>query len=378
MKNYLIYTIITVLISAGYCVKAQNFYESYNPQFTGDTSDSEKFSFHLYNNNFIKNNEYFGSYTEGITYIGSVLQPEITWAISNKFSLSGGWYFRQFYGQDEFNKSVPVIRGTYRFRPDAQIIIGQTKGQLQHGFIEPLYNTDNYFTKNPEYGLQLLINRKKFHTDLYMDWEKFILPGETQQEVITGGLLADYSMNGIAENRGLSAHFQSIIHHFGGQIDNSDSPLQSRANLAAGLKYIFIPGSKVLDRLTLSSFYIQAMELSQTNTIPFESGFALHNAITFENKWAKLSIGWFHGEYFFTPLGDYLFQSVSQLNNWYVGEKRDLITPKLLIGHNIMKGVNFGFCIETYYDLQRNANDFSYGLNISVNGEVFEKKWKDQ
>jgi hypothetical protein len=307
-----------------------------------------------------------------------VLQPEITWAISNKFSLSGGWYFRQFYGQDEFNKSVPVIRGTYRFRPDAQIIIGQTKGQLQHGFIEPLYNTDNYFTKNPEYGLQLLINRKKFHTDLYMDWEKFILPGETQQEVITGGLLADYSMNGIAENRGLSAHFQSIIHHFGGQIDNSDSPLQSRSNLAAGLKYIFIPGSKVLDRLTLSSFYIQAMELSQTNTIPFESGFALHNAITFENKWAKLSIGWFHGEYFFTPLGDYLFQSVSQLNNWYVGEKRDLITPKLLIGHNIMKGVNFGFCIETYYDLQRNTNDFSYGLNISVNGEVFEKKWKDQ
>jgi hypothetical protein len=119
------------------------------------------------------------------------------------------------------------------------------------------------------------------------------------------------------------------------------------------------------------------MELSQTNTIPFESGFALHNTITFENKWAKLSTGWFHGEYFFAPLGDNLFQSVSQFNDWYVGEKRDLITSKILFSHTIYEGVDFGFRIESYYDLQRNANDFSYGLNLSVNGEIFEKNWKD-
>jgi hypothetical protein len=378
MKNFLRYAVIIVLISAGYCVNAQNFYESYIPKFTGDTSDSRKFSIHIHNNNFIKNNEYFGPYTEGITYIGSVLQPEITWALSKKFSLSGGWYFRQYYGQDGFNQSLPVIKATFRFRPDARIIIGQTEGQLQHGFIEPLYSTDNYFTKNPEYGLQLLINRKKFHADLYLDWEKFILPGETQQEVITGGLLADYLLNGIAENRGLSAHFQSIFTHIGGQVNDSDVPMQQRANIATGLKYTFVPGHKTLGRVILSSFYIQSLELSQTNTLPFESGLALHNTLTLENKWAKLSTGWFHGEYFFAPSGDYLFQSVSELNDWYVGEKRDLITSKLLLSHSIFKGVDFGFRIESYYDIQRNDNDFSFGLNFSVNGEIFEKNWKDQ
>lgn len=377
MKYYLRYAVITVLMLVGYCGNAQNFYESYIPKFTGDTSDSGKFSIHIHNNNFIKNNEYFGPYTEGITYIGSVLQPEITWALSKKFSLSGGWYFRQYYGQDGFNQSLPVIKARYLFRQDAEVIFGQLDGQLQHGFIEPIYNTDNYFIKKPEYGVQFLVNRKRFNADLYMDWEKFLLPNEAHQEVITGGFLASYALNGITESRGLSAHFQSIINHFGGQVDNSDSPLQSRANIAAGLKYIFVPDKKALGRLTLSSFYIQAMELSQTNTIPFESGFALHNTLTFENKWAKLSTGWFHGEYFFAPLGDYLFQSVSQFNDWYVGEKRDLITSKLLIGHDILKGVNFGFRIESYYDLQRNANDFSYGLNLSVNGEIFEKNLKD-
>jgi len=364
--------LFSVLIALGYCASSQNFYENYIPQFTGDTSDNGKVSIHLYNNNFVKNNEYFGPYTEGITYIGSVLQPEVTWALSSKFSLSGGWYFRQYYGQDGFNESLPVIRARYRFRPDAQLIFGQLEGQLQHGFIEPIYNTDNYFIKNPEYGVQFLVNRRKLCADLYMDWEKFLLPGEAHQEVITGGLLASYYLTDKVENRGLSAHFQSIIHHFGGQVDNSENPLQSRANIAAGLKYAFVPGLKVLERLTLSSFYIQALELSQINTIPFESGFALHNTLAFENKWAKLSTGWFHGEYFFAPMGDYLFQSVSQFNDWYVGEKRDLITSKLLIGHDILKGVNFGFRLESYYDLQRKTNDFSYGLNISVNAEVFE------
>lgn len=376
MKVFIRYSWFVVLIAWTCTTSGQNYYESYIPQLNTDTFSEGALSISLHNNNFIKNNEYFSPYTEGITYIGSVLQPEISWAISNKFSLSGGWYFRQFYGQDELNLSIPVIRVRYNFSPGAQLIFGQLDGQLKHGFIEPIYNTDNYFVKKPEYGIQILLNRRKLHADLYMDWEKFLLPGEATQEIITGGFLASYALNDLAENRGLSTHFQSIIHHFGGQVDNSDKPLQSRANVAVGLKYIFVPGSEVIKALTVSSFYIQSMELSQTNTIPFESGFALQNLVTIENKWIKLGTGWFHGEYFFAPLGDYLFQSISQNNDWYVGEKRDLITSKLLVGHEITKGVNFGLRFESYYDLQRQSNDYCYGLNITVNARVFEKKLK--
>jgi len=372
MKYFIRYIFGTILAITTYCGHSQNFYESYMPV-NYETTDSGTISVHFYNNNFIKNNEYFGPYTEGITYIGSILQPEVSWSLSNKFSLSAGWYFRYFYGQEGFEQSLPVIRASYKFASFTQLLVGQIQGQLEHGFIEPIYNTDNYFTQNPEYGLQFLMDRRKFHADMYMDWEKFILPGETNQEAITGGLVAAYSLNDMAEKRGLSTHVQSIFTHIGGQVNNSDIPMQQRANIAAGIKYSFAPGSKALDRLTLSSFYIQALEISQTNTIPFESGFALHNTIILENKWGKLSTGWFHGEYYFAPKGDYLFQSVSQFNSWYVGEKRDLITSKVLLSHDIVKGVNFGFRIESYYDLQRSTNDFSFGLNISVNAKVFEK-----
>jgi hypothetical protein len=377
MKKYLYrYIIASLLLMACYLAPGQNFYASYLPQPASDTLVANSLAISLYNNNFVKNNEYFGPYTEGITYIGSIFQPEVSWALSSKFSLSAGWYFRFFYGQDGFQQSLPVIRARYIFKPGAQLIFGQLYGQLQHGFLEPIYNTDNYFIDNPEYGVQFLINRKRVYADLYMDWEKFLLPGEAHQEVITGGLLASYHLNDHIDNRGLSVYFQSLIHHFGGQVDNSDNPLQSRANIAAGLKYVIVPELKMVNRITLSSSYIQSLELSQTNTIPFESGFGLQNNVTFENEWAKLSGGWFHGEYFFAPMGDYLFQSISQLNNWYIADTRDLITAKLFLGHQIMKGVNFGFLFESYYDTHRKSNDFSYGLNISVDAKVYEKTLK--
>jgi hypothetical protein len=372
MKYSTSYIFATLLTAASLYAQGQNFYESYIPQHTSDTV-AGTVSVTVYNNNFVRNNEYFGPYTEGITYIGSVLQPEASWVLSSRFSLSAGWYFRHYYGQNGFEQSLPVIRARYNFRPGAQLIIGQLDGQLQHGYIEPIYNTDNYFIKNPEYGVQLLLNKKKIHADIFMDWERFLLPGEAQQEEIVGGMLATYSMNDDADKRGLSFQFQSIIHHFGGQVDNSDSPLQSRANAAAGLTYIMVPGIKMLKKVSLSSYYIQALELSQTNTIPYKSGFGLQQTVTFENKWAKLSSGWFHGEYFFAPMGDYLFQSVSQFNEWYTGEKRDLITAKLLLEQQVLKGVHFGIRLETYSDIQRKSTDFSYGVNISVNETVFEK-----
>lgn len=371
------YSIITVLMALGFSSLGQNFYESYIPQFRYDTIKQGSLSINLHNNNFIKNNEYFGPYTQGITYIGSVLQPEVSWDLSDKLSLSGGWYFRMYYGQENFNESLPVIRVRYNVTQNTQVVFGQLDGQLQHGFVEPVYNTDNYFIKNPEYGLQVMVKREKLYADVYVDWEKFLMPGEENQEIITGGFVSSWSFNPAKENKGISVHMQGIINHLGGQEDNSNQPLQSRANVACGIKYAIPAALSLLDRITLASFYIQALELSQTNTLPFESGYALHNTVTFENKWSKISTGWFHGEYYFAPLGDYLFQSVSQFNDWYVGEKRDLITSKLLLGHDIMKGVNFGFRFESYFDLQRRAHDFSYGLNLSINAQAFEKDLKN-
>jgi len=366
-----IHTSILLLFLLSSPALAQNYYSSYHVENIDDTIIAQKISASIYNNNFIKNNEYFGPYTEGITYIGSIVQPEIHWSPTRNFALSAGWYLRYFYGRQKIETSLPVIRATFNNQKGLKLTIGQIAGNLQHGFVEPIYNTDNYFIKNPEYGVKLEYSKHKLVSEVYMDWEKFILPGDHTQEIITGGALASYSFAKLPSKKGLSLHLQSLIHHFGGQVDESESLLQSRANAAIGAKYLQPVSCRLLNTIQLSSWYIQALELSQTNTIPFETGFALLNGIHFTNQYIQAGTSWFHGEYFFAPMGDYLFQSVSQFNDWYKGEKRDLICSKISFNYSIHKGIQLGIKLESYYDIQRKSNDFSYGLNLLVDRKLF-------
>lgn len=374
MRLIIKYTIAFLLLILVQTAQSQHFYENYYHNPAISQTDSGNISLSIYNNNFAKNNEYFGPNIKGLTYIGSIIQPEITWAPAKNFQLSAGWFLRQFYGHDGFEQSLPVIRASYEFEPGIKLIIGQLQGQLLHEFIEPIYATDNYFSHNPEYGVQILVEKQKIHTDFYMDWEKFLMPGEAHQEIITAGLLATYRPGKSTEYKGLNLHFQSLIHHFGGQVDNTDNPLMSRSNIALGASYKMLPDKPFLNTVSFSSFYIQAFELSHDNTIPFETGYGLLNTIGIENKWFKISTGWFHGAYYFAPLGDYMYQSVSSLNDWYTDEKRDIIPTKILVGKEITKGVSFAFRFESYYDVAERMHEYSYGLNISVNARVFEKR----
>ena len=211
-------------------VRGQNIYKGYLPE--SDTLKANEYCIRFYNNNFIKNNEYFGPYAEGITYIGSILQPEIQWQMSKDFSITGGWYLRQFYGRDGFQQSLPVIRAQYEINSWAQLVVGQFEGRLRHGLIEAIYSPDQYFLKNPEYGVQLLIQRKQFHSEIFMDLERFLLPGEAHKEVITGCLVSSYKFNKVNPEKGFSLHMQAVIHHMGGQVDVLDAPMQTRANIA--------------------------------------------------------------------------------------------------------------------------------------------------
>jgi hypothetical protein len=66
-----------------------------------------------------------------------------------------------------------------------------------------------------------------------------------------------------------------------------------------------------------------------------------------------------------------MFQSISELNDWYVADQRNLITSKLLFDFKISEGVSAALRFESYYDPHLRNMDFSYGLNFRTCG-----KWK--
>ncbi|HNX45026.1 MAG TPA: hypothetical protein PKI35_11365 [Bacteroidales bacterium] len=342
---------------------AQKENESYIISSGCDSLKPGALSAGLVNNNFVKNNEYFGKFTKGITYIGSIIQPEITYAFSGKAGLTVGWYARYFYGLEKINQSLPVIRFDYRFIKGGRMIFGQLQGQFNHRLIEPLYSSDNYFEKNPENGLQLIIDKSGINADIWLDWEHFLLPGDSNQEQITAGLNLSYKLIN-KEPVSVKACLQSVIHHHGGQVDVMDTPLQTRLNIAPGLIVGYSPDSRFVTGASLSAWLVQALDQSPTPTLRYLRGYGIYTAATAENPWATVMAAWWHGKDYFSPLGDYLFQSVSELDPFYHRNTRDLLNMKLLLNREIARGVKAGFRFETYHDLRKNQIDFCYGLNI--------------
>lgn len=335
-----------------------------------DSAVPGEITLNLNSNSYIKNNEFYGSYVAGMTYIGSVLQPELKYTITKEVSIAAGWHFNYFFGQEKLNRSMPVIRVTYQPKPAIKIIIGQIYGQTDHLLIEPIYSNDNYYSQNPEYGIQLLTNGR-FNTDTWLDWKKFILPGDPVQEQIGAGTHV-YTKRRLTKNSQISAHLQAVIYHTGGQVDASDDLIKTRANLAPGFELRIIPEKADLSIIG-KAYYVQALDLSQTPQLPYLKGYGLWLSVTGLYKGFFAMAGFWNSEYYFAPMASTLFQSISDLNSWYHNDSRQLFLGKFGYNKSLTHNIKMGIRCETYYDLPEKRNDFSIGLNIMLNPEIFLK-----
>jgi hypothetical protein len=385
MKRFIKFALLILVLGYGFFASAQEenisvlnhsrlWYSHHdNEGICHDSVIAGRLSLNVFSNNYIKNNEYFGSFTEGITYFGSVFQPELKYDLTNQISLSAGWHFNYFFGQEKFNRSLPVIRVVYQPAPKIKILIGQLYGNVDHCLIEPIYSNDNYYAKKPEYGIQLRTGGR-IKTDTWIDWEKFILPGDPEQEQIGGGthIFSNFKLSNTLH---LSVHLQAVIHHFGGQVDASDNYLQTRANLAPGLELHFHAETSDLNIIG-KAYVVQALDLSQTPQLPYLKGYGTYFTLTGLYKGFFAMAGYWNSEYYFAPMASTLFQSISDLNNWYYEDNRQLFLGKFGYNKSLTSNIKMGIRFETYYDLVKRRNDFSYGMNIQLNPEIFLKNIK--
>jgi hypothetical protein len=361
--------IFFLLLPACLSIHAQDINQSYLHSKNLDSLGEGAIRFRVENNNFLKNNEYFNHFTEGITYFGSQIQPELTYAFSDKARLTAGCFLRYYYGKEKFNSVLPVFTFDYNPLPGVKLTIGQLNGLLAHRLIEPIYSTDNYFKRNPENGIEFDFNRSRIQSGIWISWDHFILPGDNSKEEISGGLNTSWKILAYPRKSNLRLNVQAIIHHYGGQVDASDSPLETRVNIAPGLVFRYWPTFNEMTSIVLSSYLVQAADQSGTVTIPYKKGWASYSYILLNHRSVSLLAAWFHGEYYFAPLGDHMFQSVSELTNWYAGDTRNLLNGKFLFDHSIAKGVNIGVRLESYYDPDKRQFDFCYGMNIKADAD---------
>lgn len=149
--------------------------------------DSNALYFNLYDANFLWNNEFFNPIVNGYTLIGYFLTPEFQYHFSPKIKIQGGVHLLKYSGVESFSTVAPTYSATYT-NSDFSLIMGTLNGTVNHRLPEPLLFTERYFTNNLENGVQYLLNKEKFHMDLWLDWQTFIFPMDNKQEELVAGL----------------------------------------------------------------------------------------------------------------------------------------------------------------------------------------------
>jgi hypothetical protein len=367
---------IAILIIFSFTILCDNIYAQndnsiyYNKQ-SLLPADSNKLIFHLTNSNFLKNNEYFNEIVDGFTFIGFFIQPKLIYYPSSNTRLEGGIHLLKYSGKSGFTQVLPMFAFCYKPVKSLTFVIGSLSGTINHQLIEPISQFDRYYYDNVENGLQLLIETKYFQSDIWLNWEKFILQDEQEKEQFSFGCNANLFLTDPNSKNVIYFPLQVLLFHKGGQYKNDTVPLQTIENSATGIAFEHIVDNNFIKSIGTKNYFCTYNDLSNINQFKYVQGWGESSNIFIKSKNIYLMLGYWYGECFISPKGEPLFLSNSLKYNYYYEAYRNLFTGKFQINKNIAKGINIGLRFESYYEFAKKDFDFSYGLNLLFDREFF-------
>ena len=251
---------------------------------------------------FFKDNEFDGNVQRGYSLPGVRLQPRLTYTPIDEIKLELGLHATIYSGANKYPCYVfhdiakwkgdqyqsgahllPFFRATARFK-SITLAVGDIYGGATHGFVEPMYNPELILTDDPEMGFQMIVDTKRWHSDLWMNWQSYIFKESSHQEAFTVGWTQNINVwKRTKEDRthSLDIPIQLVIQHRGGEQDNTKMGVQTIANGALGMGYVYkAPGNRIVTGVQAEVMALYCLQQSG-NLWPFKNGPAL---------WVKASV----------------------------------------------------------------------------------------
>lgn len=251
---------------------------------------------------FFKDNEFDGNVQRGYSLPGVRLQPRLTYTPIDEIKLELGLHATIYSGANKYPCYVfhdiatwkgdqyqsgahllPFFRATARFK-SITLAVGDIYGGATHGFVEPMYNPELILTDDPEMGFQMIVDTKRWHSDLWMNWQSYIFKESSHQEAFTVGWTQNINVwKRTKEDRthSLDIPIQLVIQHRGGEQDNTKMGVQTIANGALGMGYEYkAPGNRIVTGVQAEVMALYCLQQSG-NLWPFKNGPAL---------WVKASV----------------------------------------------------------------------------------------
>jgi hypothetical protein len=342
--------------------------------------DSEKLSFSLYNLNYINNTEWFGKIPLSGTLFGYQAIPELQYQPSKRFLIKAGLYLQKEFGRKEYTSFLPTFSVKYRAR-HSSYILGTLEGNLNHGYIEPIYDYRLLINERLENGFQFQVDTKPYTHDFFINWRRAIHLGDNFKEEFDIGYVS--KINVISTPKiDVALPLQLLYSHKGGQIDSAHTPLQSLTNFALGTSVNFKFTNHLIKRILFDNYYVNYKDVSGQKRQAFNEGNGYLSHLLFDFKHVGIDLRYWNGNGYIGPRGMALFQSVSEKIPGYTEKHRQLVIASFIYDKEIFKNLFFDFRFIPYKDLGEKISsgtglEYSYELYLSYSLNVFIKKIKN-
>ncbi|RNI26350.1 hypothetical protein EFB08_14470 [Rufibacter latericius] len=330
-----------------------------------------------------KNNEYFNDIAEGYTLFGYHLNPRLVYFASPTVRIDAGVQVQKDFGSRRYSLMQPTF--TIRYEENGMaLIFGTLQGNLNHGYIEPLYDFERVITNRLENGLQFLLDKPGVKLDVWIDWQRYLRRMDPFQEEVAGGASAELTLyrtpvsvgsseNGAETETYIGLPLQFTAQHRGGQIDVTDLPLVTLTNVAAGLVIRKNYNKRVLKALHFQPYVVGWKDFSNTKEQAFQQGGGLYLNAGIDTKYQNVMLSYWRGSGYYSEMGGKLFPSVS--SNFktpdYTDKTRQLLIVRFMHDIDLMEGLSLTLRLEPYIDFDNPKLEFSNSLYLNFNSDFF-------
>ncbi|OKL39260.1 hypothetical protein A3841_03915 [Pontibacter flavimaris] len=330
---------------------------------------------------FLKNNEYFNKIADGYTLFGYQLNPKVTYQPTENVVVEAGALLWKDFGASGYEDIAPTFTIKVQ-RERWALLFGTLEGNLNHGYIEPLYDFERLILNRLENGVQYKLHTPRLRLDAWADWVNMLYRGEDDQEQVNGGaamaipVLAQEGRGNLSDSLYLTLPLQFTAQHKGGQIDASDLPLTTVANAAIGLELEKKYKRRVLHRLYTKNYVVGFKDFSNERQLPYEQGHGLYFNIGADTKYQDVMLSYWRGNGYISELGGKLYQSASTTfkNPDYLEEERELLILRLMKDVELEEGLSLTLRLEPLWDFNNPKLEFSSGLYLHFNTDFFLAK----
>lgn len=367
---HLIFTFF--VFTAGSLVNAQHISGAMQFENPIEEKDSGSISFSISNLFYFRDYEYFNNIQTGYTTFGTWQYPRITYQPNKWLRMDAGVLLQKEFGDKNFDKALPVFSLQIQ-RKDLRFLFGALESNQAHQLIEPLMQYDQVIERPIEEGFQFKVNKKRFKSDVWLDWEVHQKINANYPEELTGGLSTLFTLTAAGKPLQIKIPLQLLIPHKGGQLDTNSSIVSTVINHAEGL---WIESNNPEDKdwlrqIRTDGYYTGYRHSENDNPYPYENGQGFLWNFFLRSKWDVFFLATFwKGHQYIAPKGGKLFQSISSITTLpnYSEPDRKLFFLNLGYEKKIAPGFFIDFRYSPYRDLHNHLTEHAFLLMFSYRG----------